>query len=196
MALKGPPSKAGLTKLALMTERSNTPASWPRRALASLLDLAIAFLPAFIIFTAIRLLAGGYNPDQLRNADNYGDAGQSASDSLLLWSGMIGLLLFILFGALLASWAMARKGDKNGQTLGKQLLKIRAVRSDGADWDIPSALVREAIKKPILLYLPWAGLILLFPVIISLADMLSPLFDKPRRRAYHDRWAKSRVWCA
>lgn len=181
-----------------MSERSNQPAPWFRRALATLIDLFIAFFGALSVYVALLLIFVGYDPQRSQSV-YLGLASEEEANylnSVYGWTFLLAVAILIALLCLLTGWAMSRSGSRNGQTIGKQLLGIRAVRADGSDWTFSSALSREAVKKPLLLYLPWIALPIIVPVFISLADAISPLFDKPRSRAFHDRWARSRVWLA
>lgn len=77
---------------------------------------------------------------------------------------------------------LCRKGRRNGQTLGKQVLRIRAVRQDAEPMTASTALLREFVGKGLL------GLVPFFTVV----DFLFPLSD-PRRQAIHDKLASTFV---
>ena len=89
-----------------------------------------------------------------------------------------GPLLMLLLPVVL----MARRGDANGQTLGKQALGLRVVREDGVPVGFGIALVREGVGKVLL------GATLLWLVVdaaVALADASG--------RSLHDRLATTRV---
>jgi uncharacterized RDD family membrane protein YckC len=83
---------------------------------------------------------------------------------------------------------MAREGERNGQTWGKQLLGIRVVRDDGQAMNFGMAALREVVLKglapafasAIIPFLPW------------LLDYLWPLWDD-QNRALHDMAANTHV---
>ena len=100
-------------------------------------------------------------------------------------------VVLLSVAALYSLLTMARSGEYNGQTLGKQLLDIRVVRRDGAPVDAGYVLVRELAFKYLLF---GAGGALLFGL-PALADQLWPLWDR-ERRALHDMLAGSRVVAA
>jgi uncharacterized RDD family membrane protein YckC len=77
---------------------------------------------------------------------------------------------------------LRRRGPHNGQTLGKQALKIRAVRADAQPMGWGTALLREFVGKGAL------GLVPFF----SIVDYLFPLADL-RRQAIHDKIASTFV---
>lgn len=77
---------------------------------------------------------------------------------------------------------LRRRGAHNGQTLGKQAMRIRAVRADAQPMDWGTALLREFVGKGAL------GLVPFF----SIVDYLFPLADV-RRQAIHDKIASTFV---
>ena len=83
---------------------------------------------------------------------------------------------------------MMRKGDANGQTLGKQVTGIRVVQESGEPFTYGPAALREfAIKN--LLFGTVGGFFLAIP---TLLDYLWPLWDD-ENRALHDMLASTRV---
>lgn len=88
----------------------------------------------------------------------------------------------VLSTLLYATPLLRRRGTHNGQTLGKQALKIRAVRADAQPMDWGTALLREFVGKGAL------GLVPFF----SIVDYLFPLADT-RRQAIHDKLASTFV---
>ncbi|HEX5910142.1 MAG TPA: RDD family protein [Thermoleophilaceae bacterium] len=83
---------------------------------------------------------------------------------------------------------MRRPGARNGQTWGKQIVGIRAVRDDGAAYGLGTALVRELLIKELLI--GFVGAIAFS--IPFLLDSLWPLWDETNR-AVHDMIAHSHV---
>lgn len=83
---------------------------------------------------------------------------------------------------------MTRKGSRNGQTWGKQLVGIRVVRDTGEPFGAGASMLRESVIKFIVF--DWLGIIIVF--IPFLLNYLSPLWD-PQNRALHDRMASSHV---
>ncbi|MBA2350016.1 MAG: RDD family protein [Solirubrobacterales bacterium] len=88
----------------------------------------------------------------------------------------------VLVSLLYAPPLLARKGEHNGQTLGKQAVGIRVVRADAAPMSASSALLREFVGKGLL------GLVPFF----SIVDYLLPFADA-RRQAIHDKIASTFV---
>ena len=138
----------------------------------------------------------GYAP-----APAYGYAGAQqmpavlANTQLAGWGVRFGAALldglFVLFtigiGFVVNFFLMAREGEKNGMTLGKQVCNIRVVKEDGTPVDIGFALLRDLLIKTILI--GWIGGFFLIPVV---ANYLWPLWDE-RNQALHDKMAKSYV---
>lgn len=126
-----------------------------------------------------------------------------------LVDGLVGLVIYIvpviifsaagkpiigvLIGALLIALAyypltMARPGERNGQTLGKQALNIRVVRDVGQPFDFGSALMREFVVKYILFGVI-GGFFLAIP---PLLNVLWPLWDD-ENQALHDKIVNTHV---
>ena len=144
-------------------------ASWGQRALAVIIDGLILAIPVII---AIAILSALFASD---------DDGSSSG----LFGGGIVLTIFASFLIQLAYYPfmLARQGDKNGQTIGKQVMNIRAVRLDGQQWQLGTAAIREIVGK----VLPGSlcGL-------YTLVDYLWPLGDA-RNQAIHDKIGNSIV---
>lgn len=141
-------------------------ASWGVRAAALLLDALIVGGVGAVLF-AIGIGFFESDPDEQRRiAESY--------------AYPAALLLVAVYSPL----TMMRRGARNGQTLGKQILKIRVVRETGEAMTLSSGLVREVIGRmlPSLLTLG-----LYTPV-----DYLWPLWDRSRQ-CLHDKIASTRV---
>ena len=83
---------------------------------------------------------------------------------------------------------MARGGENNGQTFGKQIVGIRVVRDVGQPFDMAAAFVRELVVKQLLFNFV-GGFFFSIP---TLLDYLWPLWDD-QNRALHDMVVKSHV---
>lgn len=105
----------------------------------------------------------------------------------------IGLVIIIVaalaVSVLYAPVLMKREGEKNGQSWGKQIMKVRVIRdAKQTPYDFGSAFIRQflviqllfGLASQLLAGLPW------------IADSLWPLFDK-QNRALHDMVVDSRV---
>jgi uncharacterized RDD family membrane protein YckC len=140
-------------------------ASWGVRAWAFLIDL----VPLLVLLTAatIGMVLLDEDADDARSIVG-----------VYVWGA--GLLLLLLWNAL----PMARRGGRNGQTLGKQLMGIRVVRESGEEITYGSAFLREGVGR-LLLWWPTGGL-------YALIDCAWPLADE-RRQCLHDKVAATRV---
>lgn len=93
-----------------------------------------------------------------------------------LLPGVLSLSFILTYHILL----LCRSGARNGQTLGKQLLRIRIVRGDGKPVDAALVLKREVLCKSLL------GAFALPLVLPYLANYLWPLWDR-QAQALHDK---------
>ena len=98
--------------------------------------------------------------------------------------GRCGLLGWFLIGSVYVAGTMARNGEHNGQTLGKQAAGIRVVRDDGRPIRLGFAALREVLLKYIVGVLVFG--------IGWIIDSLWPLGDK-ENRAIHDMIVQSHV---
>ena len=133
-------------------------AGWWRRVAATLIDW---LLLAVVGGVALALTTDGFGPLEL-------------------------LILFVFVGPTLTTlyvpFLMMRRGPRNGQSLGKQLLAIRVVRGTERPVGLGSAFVREFLAKGLLGQIPF----------YSLVDFLFPLGDT-NRQALHDKLATTYV---
>ncbi|MCX5067995.1 RDD family protein [Micromonospora lupini] len=167
-------------------------AGYGRRLVARLIDFGLVF--------ALNVLVNGWFVwrwlDELmpywREAFRRGMEGNTSSEGMPPISEQTGLLQVVIVLIATALWlayevpAMAA----NGQTIGKRVMRIRAVPI-AADQPLGfgRALTRwTTLGLPTLLWY-CAGLGLL----LQLVDSLSPLFDHPLRRALHDKRAQTVV---
>jgi uncharacterized RDD family membrane protein YckC len=143
-------------------------ASWGSRAAAFAIDFAgVGVAPGIIAFG----LLGG------RGSTGAWVAG------VLVWF-LIVIVMVLLYAPLL----MMRSGERSGQTWGKQVLGIRAVRDNGQEWDYGSAAFREVVLKNLAV---WVASFII-PVLPWFLDYFWPLWDD-ENRALHDMAAKSHV---
>lgn len=127
------------------------------------LGISIAVLVAAIWIATILFAIGGTGP---------------------IVAGILVILAGLAVAVLHTSLLMARSGERNGQSIGKQALEVRVVTADGAPVGLGTCLVREVAVKQLGTLLT-AGLFL--PV-----DYLWPLFDD-EDRAIHDIVAETRL---
>ena len=142
---------------------SYTLASWGSRVAATLLDflfIVLAFVPSIALFAADARVAG-----------------------------VILVVLALIWAYFLyAPVFMMRAGERNGQTPGKQIVRIRVVRQGGEAMDFGWSLLRELIVKGLLIGMIGA-FFLSIPVLL---DYLWPLWDE-QNRALHDMIVSTRV---
>ena len=104
---------------------------------------------------------------------------------------VVGILAFFLYLAAVLLYApvlMARPGDKNGQTWGRQIVGIRVVRDSGEPLGFGFAVLRELVVKTLLFGVVGG----FFASIPTLLDVLWPLWDD-ENRALHDMIVKTHV---
>lgn len=140
-------------------------ASWGVRAAAFALDMLVAAGVGVVLAIGV-IVAEGDTENARRLAQTLTYA--------------IGIPLGLLYAPLL----MLRSGERNGQTLGKQAMRIRVVREDGAPMGLGTGLLREVVGRQ----LPAA----LTSGIYAVFDYLWPLWDTPRQ-CLHDKVARTRV---
>jgi uncharacterized RDD family membrane protein YckC len=142
----------------------HVPASWGNRAAAAVIDAVVGLV---LPVTAAALV------------------GASVADA----AGVVLLLAAFAFAWLVYGPAcMARRGEHNGQTPGKQMVGIRVVRETAEPITYGYALVREFVVKQLLIGLI-GGLLLYLPLVLN---YLWPLWDADNR-ALHDMVASTRV---
>jgi uncharacterized RDD family membrane protein YckC len=86
--------------------------------------------------------------------------------------------------SLYAPLLMARSGARNGQTLGKQLVGIRVVRTDGQPVGFWLGVLRTVVAQQLLIGLTF--------YLYAIVDYLWPLRD-PQSQALHDKIARTWV---
>ncbi len=155
-------------------------ASWTSRAKALTVDWLMLLVPGVVLFLVLVVPELGDT-----TPDGHADYGEVAAAvmflALLLLVGIVWVLYVVLM--------MIRKGERNGQTWGKQIFGVRAVRDNGEPWRFGSAALREVLLKLITaLVLPS----LLIPIIPGLVNFLWPLWDD-QNRALHDMAMSSHV---
>lgn len=152
-------------------------AGWGRRLGATLLDLVIVAIPALLI---TGLLGVGV----LGTAAADSDTGLVAT----IVAFVVTALVFVVIALVYAPLTMMRGGSRNGQTLGKQLVGIRVIRTSGEPMDFLWSAVREVAIKNL-----GVGVASSFTFGIAyLANFLWPLWDG-ENRALHDMAASTRV---
>jgi len=106
----------------------------------------------------------------------------------------------VIAGLLYAGYDFYMHSNRNGQTLGKLLMKTRLVAADGSKPDQAALLKRAAIYPGIFAVIGLLGFTGLFGtglglliVVASLVDAIPVFTDLPLRRAMHDKWTDTIV---
>ena len=144
-------------------------ASWGTRVGATLIDWGILLVPVAIIVVLVVVVA--YSSD----------IGAAAVGLVATLAWLVAILLY-------APLLMARRGSGNGQTWGKQMLGIRAVRDSGTPFDFGTAMLRELVIKGLLFGVLGSW----FLAIPTILDFLWPLWDD-ESRCLHDFVASTHV---
>ena len=136
-----------------------------RRVAALAIDWTLAWIPVFFLAGLVVATLGDDAPEAL-----------------------------FYFAVLPLSYALAtvpfmlRCGERRGQSLGRQLLRIRVVDAEGQQLRANQILVREVVVKSLVLF----GIALLLAYLPLLVDFVLMVRD-PQRRAIEDRVATTRV---
>jgi uncharacterized RDD family membrane protein YckC len=138
-------------------------ADWWTRAGGFLLDQLIVAGTVLVLAFAVALVVH--------------DPGREVDSSLLY-------AIAIVVGVLYAPLLMARGGERNGQTLGKQVLGIRVVRIDGEPVTVWTGVLRTVVAQQLLIAVTF--------YLYAVVDYLWPLRDA-RNQALHDKIAKTWV---
>jgi uncharacterized RDD family membrane protein YckC len=147
-------------------------ASWGSRLGAYLIDLLVLLIPVGILGI---LIVGGLV-----------DSGSSVWAWLgasILWA-LVSAVVVLFYAPLL----MMRQGERNGQTLGKQVVGIRVVRDGGEPLSFAWAALREVVIKNLAVSIAST----IIPFIPFLLNFLWPLWDD-QNRALHDMAVSTHV---
>jgi uncharacterized RDD family membrane protein YckC len=145
-----------------------------------------------------------HEPQTHRFADWWTRAGAFLLDQLFVSAiVLVAVLLAVAFGAtdshsietavyaatipvgcLYAPLLMARRGARNGQTLGKQIVDIRVVPTNGGPMTFWNGVLRTVVAQQLLIAVTF--------YVWAFVDYLWPLRD-PRNQALHDKIAKTFV---
>jgi uncharacterized RDD family membrane protein YckC len=145
-------------------------ASWGSRVGAQILDWLILLVPSALL---VALVVGVFL------------AGSEVGGVI---TAIIVFLLYILVALLYAPVLMAREGEHNGQTWGKQILGITVVRDNGQQIELGFAFLREFVVKNLLFGFVGG----FFAGIPTLVDYLWPLWDD-ENRCLHDMVVSTHV---
>ena len=153
-------------------------AGWGARAGAYFVDGLIIFVPVTILFVVLLGSALGVT----------GSEDEDVAVGALILASIAWLILFAIIALVYAPGLMARKGARNGQTWGKQLFGIRAVRDSGEPYSFGSAAFREVVLKGLAVGIASS----IIPIIPWFLNFFWPLWDD-QNRALHDMAASSHV---
>jgi uncharacterized RDD family membrane protein YckC len=144
-------------------------ASWGSRLAAYVLDGLILFVPVILLTIIIVAIAAG-------------------SDTGAIVTGIFGFLAFLVVAFLYAPLLMAREGQCNGQTWGKQALGIRVIRDNGEAMNFSWAALREIVVKGLGVGIASS----IIPLIPWFLNFFWPLWDD-QNRALHDMVVSTHV---
>ncbi|MBB4661547.1 RDD family protein [Conexibacter arvalis] len=140
-------------------------ATWGVRAAAYLIDLLVFVALAVLIAFGIVLV-------------------ESDADDARRAAETIGVAIVLPISLAYAPLLMVRRGARNGQTLGKQVMRIRVVRESGEEVTLGNAVLREVIGRQLLVAFTYG--------FYAVVDYLWPLWDRSRQ-CLHDKVAQTRV---
>jgi uncharacterized RDD family membrane protein YckC len=144
-------------------------ASWGSRLGAYLIDGLILLVPAIVLTVIVVAIAAG-------------------SDTGAIVTGIMGFLAYLVVLFLYAPLLMAREGQYNGQTWGKQMLGIRVVRDNGQTMSFGWAALREIAVKNLAVTIASS----IIPIIPWFLNFFWPLWDD-ENRALHDMICSTHV---
>src|SRR4051794_32937812 len=131
----------------------NTLAGHGRRIAAAVLD-AVAYAIVVGAWAIGGLLLGLAAAAATANTEDY-DGWEELGYAVL--GSILGVLVGVVFWIGLSVFLVRRKGPRNGQTIGKQMVGIRIVRTDGAAVEFGLAPLREFAAKWLLIWVLSAG---------------------------------------
>jgi len=153
-------------------------AGWGTRLGAMLIDSLVLLIPALVLFFVV--VGGALG---ISGSDNKDVATGAVIAALIGW-----VILLAIVALLYAPLLMRREGTRNGQTWGKQILGIRAVRDNGQPWTFGSAALREVVVKGLAVGIASS----IIPILPWFLNFFWPLWDG-ENRALHDMVVSSHV---
>jgi uncharacterized RDD family membrane protein YckC len=144
-------------------------AGWGSRVAAQLIDWLILLVPVVVLTVIVVAIAAG-------------------SDTGAVVTGVVGFLAYLVVALMYAPVLMAREGEHNGQSWGKQALGIRVVRDNGEPVGFGFAALREIVVKGLLVSIASS----IIPFIPWFLDNFWPLWDD-QNRALHDMVVSTHV---
>jgi uncharacterized RDD family membrane protein YckC len=139
-------------------------ASWGIRLGAYIIDGLILLIPVAVL--AVVIFGGTVDSDSSTGA----------------WIGASLLYALLVAGVVMlyAPVLMIRDGDRNGQTLGKQVVGIRVVRDSGEPFGFWWAVLREVVLKQLAVNIASS----IIPIIPWFLTYFWPLWDDENRTLY------------
>jgi uncharacterized RDD family membrane protein YckC len=144
-------------------------AGWGIRLGAWLIDWLILLVPVALLIVLVVVVA-------------------LSSDVGAIVTGILSTLAYIVVALFYAPVLMARGGERNGQTWGKQVVGIRVVRDNGVPIGLGFGFLREFVVKNLLFWFV-GGFFFYIP---TLVNYLWPLWDD-QNRCLHDMIVSSHV---
>jgi uncharacterized RDD family membrane protein YckC len=144
-------------------------AGWGIRLGAWLIDWLILLVPVALLIVLVVVVA-------------------LSSDVGAILTGILSTLAYVVVALFYAPVLMARGGERNGQTWGKQAVGIRVVRDNGVPIDMGFGFLREFVVKNLLFWFVGG----FFAYIPTLVNYLWPLWDD-QNRCLHDMIVSSHV---
>jgi uncharacterized RDD family membrane protein YckC len=144
-------------------------ASWGSRLAATLIDWLVLLVPVVILTIIVVAIAAG-------------------SDTGAVVTGILGFLAYLVVALIYAPLLMAREGEHNGQTWGKQALGIRVVRDSAEAMGFGWAALREIAVKGLAVGIASS----IIPIIPWFLNYFWPLWDD-QNRALHDMIVSTHV---
>jgi uncharacterized RDD family membrane protein YckC len=148
-------------------------ASWGSRVAAQLIDWVILLIPGAIL--AAIVIGAAIGDDD-------------SSWWAIVGSTVLAVAIFALLSLLYAPLLMMRGGQRNGQTLGKQMLGITVVRDSGQPLGFGYSALREVVVKNLAVGIASS----IIPFIPWFLDNFWPLWDD-QNRALHDMAVQTHV---
>jgi uncharacterized RDD family membrane protein YckC len=144
-------------------------ASWGSRFGAQLIDWLILLVPVVVLTVIVVGVA-------------------TNSDTGAWVTGILGFLAYLVVALLYAPLLMARDGEHNGQTWGKQMLGITVVRDGGESMSFGYAALREIAVKGLAVNIASS----IIPIIPWFLNYFWPLWDD-ENRCIHDMICSTHV---
>jgi uncharacterized RDD family membrane protein YckC len=140
---------------------------------AQLIDWVILLIPGAILATIVIGAAVGDD---------------DSSWWAIVGSAALAILVFALLSLVYAPLLMMRRGPRNGQTLGKQMIGITVVRDNGQPLGFGYSALREVVVKNLAVGIASS----IIPFIPWFLDNFWPLWDD-QNRALHDMAVQTHV---